>query len=90
MVSSSWAVLFPTEAEKISFPSSSRETLAIRAIRSAVRMSRWVQVGDLNMTVSDRIAAAIMPAIFSEGMRPRSWNMLAMMVLVEPTGSLRT
>ena len=64
--------------------------MAIRAIRSAVRISREVQVGDLNMTVSEIMAAAIMPAIFSEGISPRSWNMLAMMVLVEPTGSLRT
>ena len=74
----------------MALPSSSRDTLAIRAIRSAVRMSRWVQVGDLNITVSDKIAAAIIPARFSEGIRPRSWNILAMMVLVEPTGSLRT
>ena len=62
----------------------------MRAMRSAVRMSLSVQVGDLNMTVSEMIAAAIMPAIFSLGMRPRSWNMDATMVLVEPTGSLRT
>ena len=71
-------------------PSSSRETLAIRAIRSAMRTSREVQVGDLNITVSEIMAAAIMPAIFSLGISPRSWNILAMMVLVEPTGSLRT
>ena len=62
----------------------------MRAIRSAVRISRSVQVGDLNMTVSERMAAAIMPAMAAEGIKPRSWNMLAMMVLVEPTGSLRT
>ena len=37
-------------------PSSSREMLAIRAIRSAVRTSRAVQVGDLNMTVSEMMA----------------------------------
>ena len=40
--------------------------------------------------VSDTMADAISPAIFSEGMRPRSWNMLATMVVVEPTGSFRT
>ena len=62
----------------------------MRAMRSAMRISRLVQVGDLNMTVSDKIAAAIMPAILAEGIRPRSWNIPAMMVLVEPTGSLRT
>ena len=45
---------------------------------------------DLNITVSDTMADAISPAIFSEGMRPRSWNMLATMVVVEPTGSFRT
>ena len=71
-------------------PSSSRETLAIRAIRAAIRRSWEVQVGDLNITVSDTMADAISPAIFSEGMRPRSWNMLATMVVVEPTGSFRT
>ena len=71
-------------------PNSSREMLAILAMRSAVRMSRRVQVGDLNITVSEIMAAAIMPAIFSLGIRPLSWNMEAMMVLVEPTGSLRT
>ena len=62
----------PTEAEKIYLPNSSRETLAIRAIRSAVLRSLSVQVGDLNITVSEMMAAAIIPAIFSEGMRPRS------------------
>ena len=67
MKNRSSTVLFPAEAEKISRPNSSRDTLAIRAIRSAVRRSRSVQVGDLNMTVSERMAAAIMPAIFSEG-----------------------
>ena len=30
-------------------------------------LSRLVQVGDLNMTVSDRMAAAISPAILGEG-----------------------
>ena len=60
------------EAEKISLPSSSREILAILAIRSAVRTSRSVQVGDLNITVSDKIAAAIIPAILAEGSKPLS------------------
>ena len=41
-------------------------------MRSAMLRSRWVQVGDLNMTVSETIAAAIMPASFSDGMRPFS------------------
>ena len=44
----------------------------------------------MNITVSEIMAAAIIPAIFSEGIRPLSWNIEAMMVLVEPTGSLRT
>ena len=47
-------------------------TKAIRAMRSAVRISRGVQVGDLNMTVSERMAAAIMPASLAEGISPRS------------------
>lgn len=42
------------------------------------------------MTVSETMAAAIRPAMCSEGIRPRSWNMLATMVVVEPTGSFRT
>ena len=62
----------------------------MRAMRSAICRSREVQVGDLNMTVSEMIAAAIMPAMFADGIRPRSWNMPAIIVLVEPTGSLRT
>ena len=49
----------PQPAEKMAFPSSSKETLAMRAIRLAKSMSRWVQVGDLNITVSDTMAAAI-------------------------------
>ena len=47
------------EAEKIFCPSSSSDTLAMRAIRSAILRSRTVQVGDLNMTVSDTMAAAM-------------------------------
>ena len=61
----------------------------MRARRSAILRSRWVQVGDLNMTVSETMAAAISPASFSEGIRPFSWYMPAMMVVVLPTGSLR-
>ena len=53
-------------------------------------MSRLVQVGDLNMTVSDRMAEAIKPAMWGEGVTPCSWYMEVMMVLVLPTGSLRT
>lgn len=34
------------------------------------RISRGVQVGDLNMTVSERMAAAIMPASLAEGISP--------------------
>ena len=71
--SSAFAVLSSDqEAEKIFCPSSSSDTLAMRAIRSAILRSRTVQVGDLNMTVSETIAAAIMPASFSEGISPRS------------------
>ena len=44
----------------------------MRASRSAMAMSRLVQVGDLNMTVSDRMAAAIRPAMWGEGMTPCS------------------
>ena len=79
----------PLPAENISRPSVSKSIPAIRARRSAMRRSRGVHVGDLNMTVSDKIAAAISPAIFSEGCRPRSWNIVATIVVVEPTGSLR-
>ena len=39
---------------------------------------------------SQPMAAAISPASFSGGMSPRSWNMPATMVVVLPTGSLRT
>ena len=62
----------PQVAEKMALPSSSRETLAMRARRWAISTSRFVQVGDLNMTVSDKIAAAISPAIWGEGMTPCS------------------
>ena len=55
-----------------------------------MRRSRSVQVGDLNMTVSETMAAAISPASFGEGIRPRSWYMPATIVQVLPTGSLRT
>lgn len=64
--------------------------MAILDILAAIRRSWEVHVGDLNMTVSDTMADAISPAIFSEGISPRSWNILATMVVVEPTGSLRT
>ena len=74
----------------MALPSSSRDTSAILARRSAILRSRSVQVGDLNMTVSDKMAAAIMPAMPLEGMSPRSWYIPARIVLVEPTGSLRT
>ena len=59
-------------AANSSRPSSSSDTRAMRARRSAMAISRLVQVGDLNMTVSDRIAAAINPAIWGEGMTPCS------------------
>ena len=35
-------------------------------------MSFFVQVGDLNMTVSESMAAAISPAILGEGVTPCS------------------
>ena len=54
-----------------------------------MRRSFGVVVGDLNMTVSLMMAAAMSPARASPGKSPCSWNMVAMMVLVEPTGSLR-
>ena len=78
------------ETEKISFPSASRSSPAIRARRSAIRRSRGVVVGDLNITVSLTMAAAMSPASRSPGRSPASWYMVAMMVLEEPTGSLRT
>ena len=81
--------LLSIDAEKIACPSSSSEMFAMRAMRSAMRWSRCVAVGDLNMTVSATIAAAISPARRSDGSRPRSWYMDAMIVAVEPTGSLR-
>ena len=60
------------DAEKMVLPSSSSEMLAMRAMRSAMRRSTAVDVGDLNMTVSATMAAAIRPASFAGGMRPRS------------------
>ena len=51
---------FSKDAEKISRPKSSSDTLAMRAILSAARISRSVQVGDLNITVSEMMAAAIL------------------------------
>ena len=53
-------------------PRSLRDTLAMRASRSAMAISRLVQVGDLNITVSDRMAAAISPAMWGEGVTPCS------------------
>ncbi len=47
----------------------------MRAMRLATSISRWVQVGDLNMTVSETMAAAISPAILAVGIRPLSWYM---------------
>ena len=44
----------------------------MRARRSAMALSRLVQVGDLNITVSDRMAAAIRPAMAGEGITPCS------------------
>ena len=60
------------DAEKISRPSSSSEMFAMRAMRSAMRWSRGVDVGDLNMTVSATMAAAISPAMWGEGVTPCS------------------
>ena len=60
------------EAEKISRPSSSRPRSAILAMRSAIFRSRAVQVGDLNITVSEMMAAAMRPASLGEGIMPRS------------------
>ena len=74
----------------MALPSSSRETLAMRAMRFATSISRWVQVGDLNITVSETMAEASRPAILAVGIRPFSWYMPATMVAVLPTGSLRT
>ena len=62
----------------------------MRARRSAMATSRFVQVGDLNMTVSERMAPAMSPAILGAGMMPRSWYIAVRMVFVLPTGSLRT
>ena len=42
------------------------------------------------MTVSERIAAHMSPAIAGEGITPYSWYMAVRIVLVEPTGSFRT
>ena len=44
----------------------------MRERRFAMVMSFLVQVGDLNMTVSDKIAEAIRPAILGEGITPYS------------------
>ena len=79
-----------TEARKMSRPSSSKDRSARLASRWAMVRSRLVQVGDLNITVSDTMAAAISPAIFAVGIRPFSWYISAMMVLVLPTASFRT
>ena len=70
---SSSADLSPAlEAAKSRLPSSLSGTLAMRAMRSAMAMSRFVHVGDLNMTVSDKMALAISPAMFGDGMTPCS------------------
>ena len=58
--------------ENSSLPSASSETFAMRAMRSASAISHFVQVGDLNMTVSDSISAAMSPAIAGEGITPCS------------------
>ena len=77
------------EAEKIIWPRSSRDSWAMEAMRSAICRSRGVQVGDLNISVSEMMAQVIRPAMRAVGIRPRSMNMPAMMVAVLPTGSLR-
>ena len=77
------------EAEKITRPSSSMDSWAIDAMRSAIWRSRSVQVGDLNISVSLMMAQVKRPAIRVVGIRPRSMNIPATMVAVEPTGSLR-
>ena len=41
-------------------------------------------------TLARLLAAAIIPAMPLEGISPRSWYIPARIVLVEPTGSLRT
>ena len=74
----------------MSFPSSVRDRPASRAMRSAMTRSRSVQVGDWKRMVSERIPAAMSPASFWPGMMPRSWNMVAMMVVLAPTASVRT
>ena len=88
--SSSWMGLSSgAEAEKISRPSSSRDMPAMWASRWKICLSRGVLVGDLNMTVSETMAAAMSPASLAEGMSPRSVYIPATMVVVLPTGSLR-
>ena len=77
------------EAEKIIWPRASSDSWAMEAMRSAISRSRGVQVGDLNISVSEMMAQVISPAMRVPGIRPRSMNMPAMMVAVLPTGSLR-
>ena len=87
--SSSWMGLSSgAEAEKISRPSSSR---ICRDVGQPLEdlLVRGVLVGDLNMTVSETMAAAMSPASLAEGMSPRSVYIPATMVVVLPTGSLR-
>ena len=62
----------PPAVENSWRPSSFMLTPPMRAMRSAMAISRLVQVGDLNITVSARMAAASSPAILAEGMTPCS------------------
>ncbi len=73
--------------ENITSPRSLRDISADFARCSAISMSYCVQVGDLNITVSETMAAARSPAIFFSGTTPLSLYMVAIIVAVLPRGS---
>ncbi len=80
--------MFSAELEENTMsPSSSSVTPAMPARRSAASMSTCVQVGDLNITVSEIMAAAISPAMDFSGTTPLSLYMREMIVAVLPRGS---
>ena len=63
---------------------------AMEAVKDSGMDLEAVDKNRIGVVLGVGIGGAIMPAILADGIRPRSWNILAMMVAVEPTGSLRT
>ena len=55
----------------------------------AAASSCGVEVGERNISVSDKMADSSRPAISFEGVMPCSLNIWYKMVAVQPTGTLR-